>query len=124
MIRERAMQLVAALRSGKYKQGVNALHQDDTFCCLGVACDIAGAKWELSLTSKYGIPLYNDGTGALERSIMPNYIRDYFGFATAEGQFEAHAPALWGRQSLLRANDAGATFDQIADYIEANWETL
>lgn len=31
---------VAALRSGKYKQGQKALLKDDKFCCLGVACAI------------------------------------------------------------------------------------
>lgn len=32
---------VAALRSGKYKQGKHALRMDDQFCCLGVLCDLA-----------------------------------------------------------------------------------
>ena len=32
--------LVAALRSGKYKQCTGALRKDDGFCCLGVACDV------------------------------------------------------------------------------------
>ena len=40
MIKERAMELVAALRSGKYKQGKNYLRADDTYCCLGVAVDL------------------------------------------------------------------------------------
>lgn len=36
-----------ALESGKYKQGVNRLVKNDEkyghrFCCLGVACDVAG----------------------------------------------------------------------------------
>jgi hypothetical protein len=34
---------VEALRSGKYKQGTAVLHDvtSDTYCCLGVLCDIA-----------------------------------------------------------------------------------
>lgn len=36
-------QWVAALRSGEYKQGKYVLHNVDenTFCCLGVLCDLA-----------------------------------------------------------------------------------
>ena len=34
---------VAALRSGDYKQGQHYLKTpDDTYCCLGVLCEIAG----------------------------------------------------------------------------------
>lgn len=35
---------VAALRSGKYKQGKDFLYNkdEDTYCCLGVACKVAG----------------------------------------------------------------------------------
>lgn len=34
---------VAALRSGKYKQGRTTLkNRDSEFCCLGVLCDISG----------------------------------------------------------------------------------
>ena len=36
---------LAALRSGKYKQGREYLHSDNKFCCLGVAYDARGGKW-------------------------------------------------------------------------------
>lgn len=39
---------VKALRSGKFKQGINALKKDYEgqikYCCLGVACELVGAK--------------------------------------------------------------------------------
>lgn len=37
---------VAALRSGKYKQGAGVLHNVDknTFCCLGVLCEITAEE--------------------------------------------------------------------------------
>src|SRR6478752_3145258 len=37
---------LAALRSGKYKQGQGGLHNPDgdTYCCLGVLCDVARIK--------------------------------------------------------------------------------
>lgn len=31
---------LTALRSGAYKQGRGQLHVEDTFCCLGVLCDL------------------------------------------------------------------------------------
>ena len=39
-----AKQWVAALRSGKYSQHRGALHDENenSFCCLGVLCDISG----------------------------------------------------------------------------------
>ena len=42
MKKEIADKWVEALRSGKYKQGKSALKKDDSFCCLGVLCDIIG----------------------------------------------------------------------------------
>ena len=36
---------VKALRSGKYKKGVGSLHPtEDTYCCLGVLCDLYNKK--------------------------------------------------------------------------------
>jgi len=45
---------VAALRSGEYKQGKNRLRTKDSFCCLGVLCDLflkdgRGGKWDDTL---------------------------------------------------------------------------
>ena len=40
-LNEKAREWVAALRSGKYKQGKGALSTEDRFCCLGVACEIS-----------------------------------------------------------------------------------
>ena len=34
---------VEALRSGKYKQGKGRLRDGDTYCCLGVLCDLVAA---------------------------------------------------------------------------------
>jgi len=37
---------VKALRSGKYEQGSFALKaEDNSFCCLGVLCDVYGCEW-------------------------------------------------------------------------------
>ena len=40
---------IAALTSGEYKQGQGYLRLGDTYCCLGVLCDLLG--WKLSKVS-------------------------------------------------------------------------
>ena len=49
---------VSALRSGKYRQGTEALRSGNTFCCLGVLCDLHAkatfVSWEYdALTGMY-----------------------------------------------------------------------
>lgn len=48
MRKDRAMALCAALRSGLWDQVKNGLHHGaDGYCCLGVACDLAGVNFRL-----------------------------------------------------------------------------
>jgi len=47
---------IAALRSGEYAQGQNRHRTKDSFCCLGVLCDLflkegRGGKWDGTLAS-------------------------------------------------------------------------
>ena len=55
--REMKRKWVAALRSGKYKQGKHLLYRlnSDSFCCLGVLCHLLGAPKE-KLANK-GMPV-------------------------------------------------------------------
>jgi hypothetical protein len=47
---ERIEAWTAALRSGKYKQAQGRLRRGDSFCCLGVACDVYDpSKWDRHL---------------------------------------------------------------------------
>lgn len=127
MIEARAMELVTALRSGKYKQ-VNGLLKRLTsggkigFCCLGVACDISGVgKWVEDDRHVYVVNDQHVDTA------LPNAVMDYFGFRTTVGSFEDFRPVNYsGRElySLIAMNDAGMSFLEIADYIEKNWENL
>lgn len=98
--------LVAALRSGRYAQTTGALRQADSYCCLGVACDVLSgpAGW----TSKEGIWYY--GASA---SVLPDSVREALGWLTPAGSVRSLVPS-----SLLDANDSGETFAQIADRIE------
>lgn len=88
---------VAALRSGKYKQGTNALHEDRAYCCLGVLATVSGCRW------RNGYPL-----------ISGHHVDD---------GGELLSPTIFGlpapiQKKLARKNDKGEPFDRIADYIE------
>lgn len=123
MKKSKAMKLVKALRSGIYKQGKAALVDDnDRFCCLGVACNISVMELDWVKGESTG-RWYIDG----ESGELPTSIQEEYGFVDIIGSRRDHSPLLIGGEyydSLANANDHGATFKQIADYIEANYKEL
>lgn len=44
---------IKALRSGRYKQADQELKNADGYCCLGVLCTVAGARW---VGDQFGLP--------------------------------------------------------------------
>jgi hypothetical protein len=111
-----------ALRSGRYKQGSLQLRgrrlteDEDRYCCLGVAFDIAvqnnvvDAHW-LSVDSKdipWAATTAGDQSGDLSAS-LPRDLREEIGL-TQEQQFE-----LWSMNDGYKM-----PFNVIADWIEAN----
>jgi hypothetical protein len=92
-----------ALRSGKYKQAEGRLKVNDTFCCLGVLCDISGlSKW--------------DGDYYLNCvSVLPDEVAEWSGL----GDKSPNVKEASGRnRSLAGLNDDGNSFKEIADLIE------
>ena len=87
-----------ALRSGKYKQGQYWLRKEDLYCCLGVLCDIHGAKWEHYGDGVYEVDGYNR---------VPPY------------EFKAGLDS-YEIGILAEMNDRKMTFEAIAKYIEEN----
>lgn len=125
-------ELVAALRSGKYKQGRGHLRGDDGFCCLGVACDVSKlGEWA---QPDYGpgalVPhwLYATKSGEEGAAALPSDVADYYGFRRTDGSLGngsryriKHIPF----RALTTANDSGAvSFEQIADVIESEPEGM
>jgi hypothetical protein len=97
---------IEALRSGKYKQARMALRRDDRFCCLGVLCDVAGATWEPFA----GEPCATfPGIETRCAEVLSDEAQNMLGLP-----FERHEQ-LWHMN-----DDEGRSFDEIADYIEAN----
>ena len=102
---------IEALRSGKYKKGNGTLKYGDSYCCLGVACEIFAG--ELGLKTKLngvGVTLY-DG----ESSYLPEKVAEFLGLRSTQG-WAQYAP------SLVNINDRrGADhkdFSTVADLIE------
>lgn len=70
---------VDALRSGKYQQGKNGLHQlidysdrsGGYYCCLGVLCDVAKIKGEINLA--LGSIIYDGKTGYLSEALLEKF---------------------------------------------------
>lgn len=123
---------VAALRSGEYKQGTNALQRGEQFCCLGVLCDIAVKQFEIQLevaedyccddcTPKGGASnkIAYDGS----TSFLPYKVRQWANL-TDDGQVSGTHP--YRNESdmerftdrLYVLNDNGYSFAEIADIIE------
>lgn len=142
--RNRIRNLVAALRSGKFKQGKSALNRlthpdhDETkkrvrkFCCLGVACEVSikdGLKLErgIDLDRQYEtnpgenyqeVGYKKPGDTHLDGTFLPNVVTKWYGFDSDDPVLETDT----GRYSASTLNDVrGGNFDQIADAFERTY---
>lgn len=101
-------QWIEALRSGEYKQTKNVLFDGKGYCCLGVACKIAGRK-EVIKTDMWDDTLYSF-TNEIET--LPKSIQKKLGFNTDVGYYGDD------NNSLAGDNDNGKKFKTIANIIE------
>lgn len=94
---------VAALRSKDYRQGFGYLRNPNgDFCCLGVLYDVAGGEWK---------QVYPGGCYRIAESDTGSLLLNPDGWMFID----------WGTQSRLAdLNDAGRSFEDIANYIEEN----
>lgn len=122
-----ARQLIEALRSGSYKQGMARLKRDGAYCCLGVACEISNLG-EYKGMHFHSEPVDEEDNICSSSTSLTTAVRNYFGFRTKSGHIKdlqnliKVGPATGN--SLVDFNDGGASFSEIADFIEENWETL
>ncbi len=106
---------IEALRSGKYKQTKEVLHDGDGFCCLGVLCEVLGIP-------KY----YGEESGRWwfysnnrrEYEVLPADIAKDMGLTVDGALAEPVAFAGAELNDLAHLNDRGADFIFIADVIE------
>lgn len=103
---------IKALRSGHYKQGTHVLRRQTTpnsesFCCLGVLCEIAGfpsRSTGIDGTFEYGHTTIGEELCFPIRGNLSGPMRNILGIDSTE--------------KLIELNDSGETFENIANYIE------
>lgn len=103
---------IERLRSGKYKQGKTVLRfEDDTYCCLGVLCDLAVEAKVIPS------PVLSDVKYGGKKPYLYEGIRGVLSSTVAKWAGISSNPIM--RTVLLSsANDKGTTFEEIADLIQ------
>ncbi len=106
---------IKALRSGEYDQIEGNLHDGGNgYCCLGVYCEISKRQTKGKWFDTDSCSYFEDDEGYNDEAIPPPGVKNYFAdsmnieFDNAENFFD----------NLAGANDAGFSFDEIADIIE------
>lgn len=107
---------VAALRSGKYQQAGGHLRDGDQFCCLGVLCDISGMGTWAAAVDDDERSTFITTTGDRASGTLPFEVQDWAGLTSSTGD---PVYIAGDKFELAGHNDGGATFEQIADAIEA-----
>lgn len=132
---------VAELESGNRQQTTGRLHvttkdHGDSFCCLGVACDMAKDRGLVERTSDVvqGTVRYNG-----LYTVLPDAVMDALGFDDFEGLFDFGSlstelkdeiyrqagPRFWRERdsdsTLVDLNDSGVSFATIAKVIREVW---
>lgn len=119
----------AALRSGKYEQGQEALCKDGRYCCLGVLADLAEVPRQDEQDPVYkDVFLFTLGDGKVlkDANIIPgpfvativdglNLGRTHDGKTLSNRTRPEDATIA---ELLMDANDNGKSFSEIADMIE------
>lgn len=112
---------LAALRSGRYKQGRGRLELCGEFCCLGVLCHLLHQRPELGIEmlrreGPYEVA-YSALPGLWHWSNVPDSIAVEFGLSTKMPSAEHRAVEA----VLVDLNDGnGASFAEIAQFIEGS----
>ena len=107
--------LLEALRSGKYEQGRYRLKSSsERFCCLGVLCELAV---EAGVIPPVRITTGGQYEYDSEVNELPWKVQKWSGIQTPDAKLLQEE----GSDSLIGFNDAGYTFEQIADIIESKF---
>ena len=104
---------IAALRSGDYRQGICWLKDQNTYCCLGVLCDISGLGVWRDFTDNSPDSSYETENES-DFGCLPSKIAKLAGIDTNHIVFYKGKPC-----TLTELNDqARLNFNQIADLLE------
>ena len=119
-------QLCVALEDGSYTQTTDQLHRADnnTFCCLGVACDLLEVgQWR---GDTYVVVRANGYEPSYDGSLPPE-VAAAFGFRSNTGdidRFELENADQYARSLTGMNDDAHFSFVEIADFIRNHPERV
>lgn len=103
-----------ALRSGEYIQARAALRNKDSYCCLGVLCDLyrkeVGGEWIEEYTN-FDQTFIAEGIS--ESYFLPLQVQEWAGLSSHRGWESSDR-----EDSLADMNDTGRSFEEIAQVIE------
>lgn len=111
---------LAALRSGAYVQGSEALHDVNaagraTFCCLGVLCELA---WEDNVVTRFvnehGFVTYG---ASGETAVLPDEVATWAGLSSHDPTVAGFPLSGWN-DGIIHHQLEPVDFDRIADLIE------
>jgi len=119
-LRMRQTKLVEALESGTYAQGIGQLRNanvldengapaPDSYCCLGVACDVYLRETGEGRWDDWAFELGVEN----ENAWLPVTVAKWFGFSNATGNLVGE------NRSLMGMNDEGIPFPEIAKTIRS-----
>lgn len=102
----------AALRSGVYEQGHEKLNSNGKLCCLGVLCEVLGAK---KIEHADGVVSYNLLGGETSITVLSSYQARVLGISVR------NITKLWHMNDGIDSKPfetKSKTFAEIADWIE------
>lgn len=119
-----AKKWVAALRSGNYKQTDGTLRDATGFCCLGVLCNLHAETHPKTAAKQTSLYEYMGEQASLPEKVV-KWAEMYDEDGHRRDGVKLKIIGMSERfSSLSSANDDGASFLEIADYIEENYKEL
>jgi len=101
---------IDALTSGAYEQGYNQLRLRDSYCCLGVLCELAEMEWVCESNGyRHEAISYGKHIHEAEELVLPKSVM-------AWAELEESSPSVKD-SNLSDINDSGKSFEQIAQLI-------
>lgn len=136
-----AQKWVEALRSGKYRQGKMALKTKSKrgtvrHCCLGVLCELYNKNHKNKLKVKKNTNPCDQIEGSPNTTVfeydsypktLPDKVKNWAGIDENTGQFLRGDGYEVKNQKLFHLadmNDQGASFKEIANFIEKRYQDL
>lgn len=115
---------VDALRSGEYAQGDGRLYDGESYCCLGVLCDIhsrmtKAGVWSHSTDYDGNSVVIYKADGAYNcGEVLPPSVRDWAELDASNPDVGNHPCGSKVYRTVAELNDYGYTFDDLANIIE------